>query len=86
LRYYEINFYFCLTFFISFFFVNSSEAEDFAPVEYVNPLMGTQSTHELDTIQKEMIGYNNLIRPYYAPKISVETIDDQNILVMWVPA
>ncbi len=43
-------------------------------------------TEELDDIQKEMIGFNNLIRPYYAPKISIETIDKQNILVIWVPA
>lgn len=43
-------------------------------------------TEQLDAIQKEMIGYNNLIRPYYAPKISIETIDDKNILVIWVPA
>jgi hypothetical protein len=32
-----------------------------------------------------MIGFNNLIRPYYAPKISIETIDDVSILVIWVP-
>jgi ATP-dependent DNA helicase RecG len=39
---------------------------------------------QLDAIQKEMIGYNNLIRPFYAPKISIETIDDVSILVIWV--
>lgn len=43
-------------------------------------------TDQLDAIQKEMIGYNNLIRPYYAPKISIETVDKQSILVIWVPA
>ena len=32
-----------------------------------------------------MIGYNNLIRPYYAPKISIETIDEVSILAIWVP-
>ncbi|MDR1939133.1 MAG: ATP-binding protein, partial [Tannerellaceae bacterium] len=40
---------------------------------------------QLDAIQREMIGYNNLIRPFYAPKISIETIDDVSILVIWVP-
>ena len=43
-------------------------------------------TEELDAIQKAMIGFNNLIRPYYAPKISIETIDEQNVLIIWVPA
>ncbi len=43
-------------------------------------------TEELDTIQKEMIGLNNLLRPYYAPKISIEMIDKQNLFVIWVPA
>jgi ATP-dependent DNA helicase RecG len=40
---------------------------------------------ELDNIQKKMIGYNKLINPYYAPKISIETIDKVSILVIWVP-
>ncbi|GHT30703.1 hypothetical protein FACS189432_09720 [Bacteroidia bacterium] len=29
-----------------------------------------------------MIGFNNLIRPFYAPKISIETIDDVEVLVI----
>ena len=49
------------------------------------PIIGIP-TEQLDNIQKEMIGFNNLVKPYYAPKISIETIDDQNIIVMWVPA
>jgi ATP-dependent DNA helicase RecG len=32
-----------------------------------------------------MIGYNKLINPYYAPKISIETVDKVSILVIWVP-
>ncbi len=40
---------------------------------------------ELDAIQKEMIGLNNLIRPCYAPKISIETIDNESVIVLWVP-
>lgn len=43
-------------------------------------------TEQLNTIQKEMIGYNNLIHPYYAPKIDIQTLDGQNLLVIWVPA
>ena len=40
---------------------------------------------ELATIQLRMIGFNNLIRPVYNPKISIENIDGQQILVIWVP-
>jgi ATP-dependent DNA helicase RecG len=43
-------------------------------------------TEQLDAIQKEMIGYNNLIRPYYAPKIDIQTLDGQNLLIIWAPA
>lgn len=41
---------------------------------------------KLDAIQKEMVGFNNLIDPYYCPKASVEEIDGALILVIWVPA
>jgi len=40
---------------------------------------------ELDAIQKKMVEYNKLINPDYTPKISIETIDDVSILVIWVP-
>lgn len=49
------------------------------------PVLGIP-TGQLDAIQKDMIGFNKLIRPYYAPKISIEIVDKQNILVIWVPA
>ena len=39
---------------------------------------------ELDRIQKKMLEYNKLINPHYDPKISIETIDDVLILVIWV--
>ena len=41
---------------------------------------------QLDAIQREMVGYNNLIEPYYAPRLSVEEVDDKQILVIWVPS
>ena len=41
---------------------------------------------QLDAIQKEMIGFNNLIEPYYAPRLSVEEVDNTNILVIWAPS
>ena len=40
---------------------------------------------QLDRIQREMQGYNNLIEPFYLPRPSVEEIDGRNILVIWVP-
>ena len=40
---------FCLTLFISIVCSNNIAADDFDPVEYVNPLVGTQSTFELST-------------------------------------
>ena len=49
------------------------------------PIKGIPA-EQLNAIQKEMIGFNNLIRPYYAPKINIQTFDDQNLLVIWVPA
>ena len=40
--------------------------------------------NELDFIQKQMVGFNNLIRPYYAPKLYIETADTREILVLWI--
>ena len=41
---------------------------------------------ELDGIQKDMIGYNNKIEPYYMPRIDVQEVDGKSVLVIWVPA
>ena len=43
-------------------------------------------TNEIDGILKDMIGFNNKINPYYMPRISVEEVDGQNILVIWAPS
>jgi ATP-dependent DNA helicase RecG len=40
---------------------------------------------ELADIQRRMIGLNNLIRPVYHPKLFIEDVDAQQILVIWVP-
>lgn len=37
---------------------------------------------QLDKIQKEMVSFNNLIEPFYAPRISVEDVDGRYILVI----
>lgn len=42
------------------------------------------NTEEIARIQREMIGYNNLIRPVYHPRLYVEEVDGQQIIVLWV--
>ena len=40
----------------------------------------------LDKIQREIHQYNQLMDPYYAPRLSVEDVDGKKILVIWVTA
>jgi ATP-dependent DNA helicase RecG len=47
------------------------------------PVKGLDNS-QLDTIQREMIGFNNLIEPAFFPSVSVEQLDGKNIIVMWV--
>ena len=51
----------------------------------VRPVKGIPE-EQLDKIQREMLQYNHLIEPFYAPRLSVEEVDGQNILVIWVPS
>ena len=44
------------------------------------------SPDRFDKIQKEMIGYCNLIRPPYFPRLSLEEIDNKHVLLIWVTA
>ncbi len=41
---------------------------------------------QLDKIQREMVALNHLIDPYYASRLSVEDVDDTQVLVIWVPS
>ena len=41
---------------------------------------------QFDKIQKEMIGYCNLIRPPYFPRLALEEVDGKHVLVIWVTA
>ncbi len=59
--------------------------EDKATRTARRPVKGL-TTAELGTIQTEMIGLNNLIKPYYAPKLFVEQVDGRQIIVLWVIA
>ncbi|MDX3917476.1 MULTISPECIES: RNA-binding domain-containing protein [Olivibacter] len=38
---------------------------------------------DIDRIQKEMIGFNNLINPAYYPKLSIEDVQGKKVLVIW---
>lgn len=49
------------------------------------PLTGI-NIEELDTVQRDMIGFNNKIEPYYMPRVATEEIDGKYILIIWVPA
>ena len=42
------------------------------------------TTGQIATIQKEMIGFNNQIKPPYHPRMFIEEIDGQQILILWV--
>ena len=39
----------------------------------------------MDKIQKELLGFCNLIQPPYFPVLSVERIEDRNLIVLWAP-
>ena len=47
------------------------------PVEGIDP-------NRIEPIEKEMVGYNNLMRPYYQPRLYVEESDGKTILVIKV--
>ena len=51
----------------------------------VRPVLGLPEA-ELDRIQREMVGYNNKIKPFYLPRPSIEEVDGKYILAIWVPA
>ncbi|MCC8112815.1 MAG: putative DNA binding domain-containing protein, partial [Bacteroidales bacterium] len=49
------------------------------------PVLGIPDNH-LDKIQKEIHEYINKIEPHYLVRISVEQVDDRNVLVLWAPS
>ena len=40
----------------------------------------------LDKIQREILQFNQLIEPVYAPRVSVEEVDGKNVIVIWATA
>lgn len=49
----------------------------------VRPVKGI-SLNELDKIQKEILNYNHMISPAYFPKVEIEEIDGEKVIVLWV--
>jgi len=43
------------------------------------------SANQLDKIQRELLGYCNLIQPPYFPMLSVEVFEGRNLIVLWAP-
>ena len=41
--------------------------------------------NQLDKIQRELLGYCNLIQPPYFPILSVEIVEGRNLIVLWSP-
>ena len=60
-------------------------AEDHVRKTAVRPVIGL-TTNEIAGIQKDMIGFNNLVKPYYAPRLFIEDVDGKRIIVLWVLA
>ena len=52
---------------------------DALPISHDNPNL-------IEQIEKDMVGYNNLIRPYYQPRLFIEEVDGKTILVIKVTA
>ena len=46
----------------------------------VRPVKGLD-IEKIEPIEKDMIGFNNLIRPFYCPKTSIEDIDGKKVFV-----
>lgn len=59
--------------------VNEIDGKPVRPVHGFNPA-------DLESVEKEMIGFCNQIKPSYFPKLSLEEIDSKHVLVIWVPA
>ncbi|PHS52814.1 MAG: transcriptional regulator [Lutibacter sp.] len=41
---------------------------------------------QFDAVQKELLGYCNLIRPAYFPRVSLEEIDGKHVMLIWATA
>ena len=51
----------------------------------VRPVIGIDP-NQIEPIEKDMVGFNNLMQPYYQPRLYIEEVDGQTILVIKVSA
>ena len=51
----------------------------------VRPVIGIDP-QKIEPIEKEMVGFNNLIQPYYQPRLFIEEVDGKTILIIKVAA
>lgn len=49
----------------------------------IRPVTGIDP-NQIEPIEKDMVGYNNLMRPYYQPRLYIEEVDGKSILVIKV--
>ena len=49
----------------------------------IRPVIGIDP-NQIEPIEKDMVGYNNLMRPYYQPRLYIEEADGKTILVIKV--
>ena len=49
----------------------------------IRPVIGI-NPDQIEPIEKEMVGFNNLIRPYYQPRLYIEEVDGKTILILKV--
>jgi ATP-dependent DNA helicase RecG len=59
--------------------IEEQNGKPLRPVKGFNP-------DRFEEIQKDLIGYSNMIQPPYMPRLSLEEIDNKFVLVIWVPA
>lgn len=51
----------------------------------VRPVAGID-INDVEPIEKTMVGFNNLITPYYQPRVFFEQVDGKTVIVIWVTA
>lgn len=59
--------------------VDEVDGKPIRPVEGFNP-------DHLERVEKELVGFCNLIQPSYFPRLSLEEIDGKHVIVIWCPA
>lgn len=51
----------------------------------IRPVWGIEQ-NQLDKIQRDIEAFNNLLIPYYMPRVFIEQVDEKYVVVIWVPA